>query len=81
MIDDRLCFGSFLKEKGNKVNMRIYQLSRLRKYITSNVASLIYKQTILPVVEYADQMVECGPAGKIDRLRTLQNKALKPIFH
>ena len=40
-IDDKLAFDAFLKEKGNKVNMRIYQLSRLRKYITKDVANLI----------------------------------------
>ena len=79
IIDDRLCFDSFLKEKCNKVNMRVYQLSKLRKYITSNVASLIYKQTILPVVEYADQIVDSAPADKIDRLRVLQNNALRII--
>ena len=78
-IDDKLSFEPFLKEKCNKVNMRIYQLSRLRKYITRNVASLIYKQTILPVVEYADQMVESGPSDKVDRLQVLQEKAVKII--
>ena len=50
--------------------MQIYELTKLRKYITRNVACLIYKQTILPVVEYAD---------KIDRLRTLQDKAIRTI--
>ena len=28
------------------------------------------------MVEYADQMVDSGPAGRIDRLRILQNKAV-----
>ena len=68
-----------LKEKCNKVNIRNYQLSKLRKYIAKDVTCLIYKQTILPVVEYADQMVESGLADKIDRLRVLQNNALRTI--
>ena len=78
-IDDKLSFEPFLREKCNKVNMRIYQLSKLRKYITINVASLIYKQTILPAIEYADQMVESGPSDKIDRLQVLQEKAVRII--
>ena len=78
-IDDKLTFDAFLKEKGNKVNVRIYQLQKLRKYITKKVACLIYKQTILPVVEYADQIVESGPADKIDKLQSLQDKAVKII--
>ena len=59
--------------------MRIYQLSRLRKYITKDVANLIYKQTILPVVEYADQMVGSGPKDKAVRLQTLQDRAIRII--
>ena len=59
--------------------MQIYQLSKLRKYITKDGACIVYKQTILPVVEYADQMVESGPADKIDRLRILQDRALRII--
>ena len=78
-IDDDLTFESYLNEKCNKVNVRIYQLGRLRKFITSGIACLIYKQTILPVVEYADQMVESGPTEKVRRLQTLQERALRII--
>ena len=78
-IDDDLSFDSFLSEKCNKVNVRVYQLSRLRKFITSNIACLIYKQTILPVCEYADQMVECGPVQQVNKLQTLQDKAVRII--
>ena len=79
IIDDTLSFTSFLKEKCNKVNARIYQLGRMRKYISNDIASLIYKQTILPICEYADLMVESSPAGNIARLQTLQDRALRII--
>ena len=78
-IDNNLTLDSLLKEKGNKVNIRIFQLCKLPKYITKYVANLIYKQTILPVVEYANQLVESGPADKIERLQTLQDKAVHSI--
>ena len=48
ILDDQLTFDSFVKEKCNKVNMRVYQPGKMRKYITSNIASLIYKQTVYP---------------------------------
>ena len=76
-IDDGLSFEGFLK--GNKVNARIYQLSKIRKYITSDIACNIYKQTILPLVEYADLIVESGPPDKIARLQRLQDKAVRII--
>ena len=63
IIDDDLTFNSFLNEKYDKVN----QLSRLRKLSTSKIACLIYKQTILPVCEYADEMVESGPTDKVNK--------------
>ena len=75
IIDDDLTFNSFLNEKYNKVNYRVYLLSRLRKLITSKIACLIYKQTIFPVCEYADEMVESGPTDKVNKLQTLQDRA------
>ena len=59
--DDDLTFSNFLNDTCNKVNVSVHQLSKLRKLITGNIACLIYKQTILPISEYADQMVESGP--------------------
>ena len=78
-IDDCLNFDVFLTEKYNKANLRVHQLSKLRKFITSQVANRIYKQTILPVVEYADLMVESGPRDGVTRLQGLQDKALRII--
>ena len=55
-IDDCLTCESFLKQKCNRVNSKVYQLGKLWKFITKDVACLIYKQTILSVIEYADIM-------------------------
>ena len=79
IIDDTLTFASFLREKCNKINMRIYQFGRMRKYISSDIASLIYKQTILPICEYADLMVNSGPERSIARLQKVQDRALRII--
>ena len=79
IIDDRLTFEKFLKAKGNKVNSRIFQLGKLRKFITSNIACTIYKQTILPLIEYADLVIDSGPPDKITRLQNLQDRAIRII--
>ena len=79
IIDDGLTFENFLNDKCNKLNARVYQLGKLRKYVTNDIASLIYKQTILPLAEYADVVVGSGPANKIARLQTLQDKAVRII--
>ena len=76
IIDNGLTFEKFLTAKGNKVNSRIYQLGKLRKCITSDIACTIYKQTILHLAEYADLVVESGPPDKVTRLQKLQDKAI-----
>ena len=50
---------------------------RMRKYITRDIAHLKYKQTILPISEYADLMVESGPKGiNVNQLQDFQVRAL-----
>ena len=70
---------TIFKDKCNRVNGKIYQLGKLSKFVTSDIANLIYKQTILPVLEYADLMVGSGPAERILRLQKLQEKAIRII--
>ena len=78
-IDTKLKFDGFLKAKCNKINIRLYQLGKLRKYITNNIANLIYKQTIIPLFDYADFLIESGRNVLIERLDTLHSKALRII--
>ena len=51
----------------------------MRKYITNNIANLIYKQTIVPLFDYADFLIESGRNVLIERLDTLHSKALRII--
>ena len=50
-----------------------------RKYITSAVANIIYKQAIVSLYNYADFIIESGPKVYIDRLNKLHEKALRII--
>ena len=47
IVDDILSFEKFVEDKYNKTNFQIYQLSKIRKYITASIAEVIYKQIIL----------------------------------
>ena len=58
IVDDKLSFTDFTDNKYNKVNMRLYHLKRLRPYINNEIANRIYKQTILPLMDYSDLMIE-----------------------
>ena len=56
----------------------MHQLRKLLKFINAQIANRIYKQTILPILEYADP-IECGPADKVKRLQGLHDKPLRII--
>ena len=79
IIDNALTFNEFLKGKCDKINLRLYQLIKMRKYITSDIACTIYKQVILPLMDYADFLIGSGPAYYIKQLGNLHEKALRLI--
>ena len=79
LLDDRLNFDAFLKEKCKKINMRVYQLGKMRKYIDSGIANTVYKQTVIPLFDYADFLVDGGPKYYRDRLTILHEKAIRII--
>ena len=60
-----------------KVSNRIYQLTRIRSFITKRAALLIYKNMILPVLEYGDIFLHSASQTVRKKLQTLQNKALR----
>ena len=74
-----MSFEEFLKSKCDKINLRLYQLSKMRKYITSNIACTLYKQAILPVFDYADFQIDSGPGYYIRKMDTLHEKAIQLI--
>ena len=55
ILDNKSLFDSFLKEKCRKIILRLHQLGKL---ITKAVANLVYKQTLLPLLDYADFLIE-----------------------
>ena len=75
-LDNKLKFDSFLKAKCRKINIRLHQLGNLRKFITNNIANSIYKQTIVPLFDYGDFLIESGQNIYIDRLDSIHSKAL-----
>ena len=56
---------------------KMFVLLKLRKYVDNKSALLIYKQAILPIVEYAGfLLVSCTMHQRYD-LQVLQNYALR----
>ena len=53
IIDSGLCFEKSLNDIVRKVNHRLFNFGKVRKFII-RAAITIYKSTILPILEYAD---------------------------
>ena len=79
IIDNKLLFDRFLKEKCRKINVRLYQLGKLRKFITHDTTNIVYKQTIVPLFDYADFLTESGQNKYVTRLDDLHAKGLRII--
>ena len=79
IVDDMLSFDKFIEDKYDKANFRIYQLSKIRKYITVSICEVIYKQMILLLFDYADFMVDRSGKTTVIRLEKLQERAVMYI--
>ena len=51
-IDRKLNFEKFVNNTISKVNGRLITLARIRKLVDDKTCLLIYKQTILPIIDY-----------------------------
>ena len=79
LIDNALNIRPTVDDKYNNVNFRVYQLRKIRPYLTSNIALRIRKQTILSLMDYSGFMVESSPTSWVERLEKLQLRALNHI--
>ena len=59
------------------VSYKMTLLCKLRKYLTKDVALLIYKSMLLPYLDYADVILHKTNEKETARLQTLQNKCLR----
>ena len=77
VIDSGLTFDAMLDNTYNKANRKLYILKRIRPYITNSITLLIYKTCVLPLMEYADFLVESGAKTKVDKLERIQKRAIR----
>ena len=76
-LDEHLSFDNHVKKTIGKVSAKILQLRKIRPYISQKAAVLIYKNMILPIMEYGDVYVPAAKQELRKKMQTLQNRALK----
>ena len=78
-IDNKLSYGDMVYNTYVKANKKLFTLRRIRPYVTQSVAALIYKQFVLPILDYADFLVDSAPKKEIKLLDKLQDRAIRQI--
>ena len=62
------------------LNHCLCTLSTIRKYLDVNIMTLIYKQTILPYLDYIALIADSLLQDKVRKLQVLQNRALRIVY-
>ena len=77
IIDNKMSMVPEYKAVYRKVEHKIFLLGKLRYFIDKRAALLVYKQAILPFLDYAGFiLISCGKGQKKD-IQILQNNALR----
>ena len=77
ILDDEMSLIPLLKNIKKLINNRMFQLRKIRKYINTHAAILIYKQTILPIFDYHGFLLISLNVGDKNDLQVMQNDALR----
>ena len=64
-----------------KFSYKNYQFAKICKYVDTCTRVLIYKQTVLPLVEYVSFMMCFNNKHEIDKLQRLQNRSLRLCYN
>ena len=78
-LDAEMSLNLFASHLYNRIQIKIFTLSKIRKYIDKNTANAIYKQTILPIFDYGGFLLDSCTQKQKDDLQKLQNKGLRII--
>ena len=79
-LDEILSFHAHLNNTIKIVSHKKILLHKIRCYITEDAAVKIYKSMILPYVDYGDIFYMNANSGLVEKLQTLQNRALRICF-
>ena len=80
-VDVKLNFQSQHKKVLANVNAKLAHFRKIRYYLTKRAAIMIYKCTILPLLEYADFICDQGLVYINKALQKLQNRGLSIAFN
>lgn len=79
-LDNTLSFKNHIDYIVTTCNHKHFTLSKIRKYISTNVAVLMYKSLIMSKLSYGGIFCIAGVKISLERLQKVQNRALHKCF-
>ena len=76
-LDKQLNYETHLSNVFRRVSQKVTLVKKMRFFLNKKAALSVYKNTILPIIEYGDIFFLSASATSRKRLQVLQNKALK----
>ena len=77
ILDSTMSLGPLTKDIKKRIPNKIFMLRKIRKFLTFEASISVYKQTILPIIDYAGFMlISCNKEERND-FQKLQNDILR----
>ena len=76
-LDNQLNYNLHITKVTNLVTGKLNQFRRMRKFLTTKAALMVYKGMLLPLLEYGDIFLVGASVCNRKRLQILQNKGLR----
>lgn len=76
-LDTKLRFQTHLQSVMSKLNHKMLLLCKIRSFIDSRSAVLIYKAHLLSLIEYGSIFLDGLPLNQLNKLQRVQNKCLR----
>ena len=76
-LDSQLNYNLHVSKIISSVTGKLKQFQRMRSFLSSKAAVMVYKGMILPILEYGDVFLHAATAENRKRLQILQNKGLR----
>ena len=76
-LDNQLNFNIHVNRLVASASSKLKQFQRMRSFLNTKAALLVYKSMLLPIMEYGDVFLSAATLANRKKLQTLQNKGLR----
>jgi hypothetical protein len=80
ILDQKLKFDKHRSQVHSSTNLRVYELAKVRKQLSTKAALMVYKATVLPVFDNADTFYDQNTTRASTTLQLIQNRALRVVY-